>query len=270
MKTILLRARKQVFCDIHGGHISNSLGDGLDFLELREYGGGDVKYIDWKRSARMGKPYERKFHKEKALKLAIVNILSPSLAFGSKRIKQDIVAEISAIFGYSALKNRDIFRFINWQNAKTNFSTPCKSFIEIEQNVAKIYNSNLLNQKQSLDKFDDELLKILGSKSLVVIISDFYDIPNLSKLSKKHEVVCIVVRDIFEEKPKNIGNFRILNTQSLTQSDISFTPSYSKTRNQEILAHDEELFSYLSKLGVKSFKIYTHENIYTKLKAFMR
>lgn len=78
------------------------------------------------------------------------------------------------------------------------------------------------------------------------------------------------MRDYFEEAPKTIGSFSVLNPSNLSQSVINFNESYTKGRNEWIKAHDNKLFHNFSNLGIKACKIYTHENIFTKLKNFMR
>lgn len=169
VQSILLKAKKQVFAEFLGEHTSFNVGDGLNFLELREYNiGEDIRHIDWKRSAKMNKPYVKSFYQEKALRVEIVSLLSSSLHFGSKRLKQEVITEICAILGYSALKSHDFFRFIKYQNGVISSSKPIKNRIDIDKNIEEIYNANLLNLNDDFSKLDDVLFT--KDKSLIFII----------------------------------------------------------------------------------------------------
>ena len=58
IKKLILKTRKQVFGEMMGNNPSLFQGEGFEFAELREYVyGDDVRKIDWKTTAKLGKPF---------------------------------------------------------------------------------------------------------------------------------------------------------------------------------------------------------------------
>ena len=84
-------------------------GHGIEFEEVREYQPGDeIRSIDWNVTARLGRPYIKRFVEERQLTVLCVVDLSRSMAFGSVReLKQRIATELCAVLAFSAIKNHD-------------------------------------------------------------------------------------------------------------------------------------------------------------------
>ena len=134
-RTLLVKARRQIFGELAGNNLSKKAGDGFDFFELRPYvAGEDVRRIDWKRSAKMGEPYVKTFHEEKELQVVFVALLEGSLHFGTHRLKQEILCEGAALCGYGALKNADKFSLLEWQNENSyDLLAPTRSYQKLEE-----------------------------------------------------------------------------------------------------------------------------------------
>lgn len=108
VKKIAIKARKAVFSEMIGNNSSKYFGEGYDFAELREYqSGDDIKKIDWNITAKLKKPHIKMFYAGRELNIAIAPILNGSLHFGTTKFKSDLVAEICAILGFSAIKQSD-------------------------------------------------------------------------------------------------------------------------------------------------------------------
>lgn len=119
LQRILVRARRQVFSEMVGNNPSVFQGEGYDFIELREYmPGDDIRHIDWNITAKMRKPYIKIFREERELNVVVVSVLNGSVHFGSKKFKQDVIAEINALLGFQHLKmeiySAPIFLRMRW------------------------------------------------------------------------------------------------------------------------------------------------------------
>src|SRR5690606_41444740 len=67
-------------------------GEGLDFVDLREYQlQDDVRHIDWNVSARMGSPYVRQYAEDREITAWFLLDLSPSMGFGPVHRPKDSV-----------------------------------------------------------------------------------------------------------------------------------------------------------------------------------
>jgi len=77
MKNIVYKAKNLVYGNLAGRHLSKFKGNGLNFKELREYiYGEDTKKIDWKISAKLGKPYVKEFDEEREINIIIAILAS--------------------------------------------------------------------------------------------------------------------------------------------------------------------------------------------------
>ncbi|PID48152.1 MAG: DUF58 domain-containing protein [Proteobacteria bacterium] len=269
-KKLLIRAKRNIFGELAGNNISLKSGDGFDFYELRPYNyGEDVRRVDWKRSAKMGKPYVKLFHEEKELQILIVPILSGSLKFGLQRLKQDVVAEIVALLGFSALKNSDRYSVITCKNKDVNPTKLSKKEALLYGVVEDILDGDFLGISTGFEEVNEFILKRYKRRSMVVFVGDFWSIPNLKYLAKKHEALALIVRDKFEEDPKPIGQISQINPDNLSISNLFVDKSVASRMAQKAKEHDAKLIGSLLKQGIRMQKIYTDDNVFSKLSHFL-
>ena len=68
-----------------GMHQASSKGRGMEFAEVRPYlSGDDVRSIDWRITARTGKPHTKLFREERDRSVYTLLDLDPSMYFGSR------------------------------------------------------------------------------------------------------------------------------------------------------------------------------------------
>jgi len=267
LQKILVRARRQVFSEIAGNNPSVFQGEGYDFIELREYmPGDDIRHIDWNISAKMQKPFIKIFREERELNVVVVSVLNGSVHFGSKKFKQESIAEIIALLSFSTLKNGDLLSSYIFTDKMVSALKPSKKMSQIQKSVDEILNFNALNQKVDFKFIADTLYKRLKRKSLIVVVGDFFEIPNFAVLAKKHEVVAVVVRDLLEETPPEMGFSSLLDPESGAVLEGDFNASSVKAYSAKVHAHDHELYNTFRKHQVRFTKIYTSSSASVELR----
>lgn len=269
-KRLLIKTRRNIFGELSGNNISSRGGDGFDFFELRPYMyGEDVRRIDWKRSAKMGVPYVKLFHEEREIQVVIVPILSGSLHFGLKRFKQEVLAEVVATLGFGAIRNSDRFSVLECKGEMVKAGKLTKQNAVLSDVVNRLSKENLLGIYTPYNKAIETIMKRFKRRSLVVFIGDFWEVPKLGIVAKKHEVLSVVIRDRFEERPKVLGNLIQVNPNNMTRSNISLDAENIKARIKEVKEYDNRLFTEFLKQGVRATKIYTDDNVFAKLSMFL-
>jgi len=261
LQKILVRARRQVFSEMVGNNPSIFQGEGYDFVELREYmPGDDIRHIDWNITAKLQTPYIKIFREERELNVVIVSILNGSVHFGSKKFKQDVIADVVASLSYSTLKNGDLLSSYIFTDKMVSNSKPSKKLNQIQKNVEEILEFESLNQKVDFKIISQTLFQRLKRKSLIIIVGDFFEIPDFKLLAKKHEVVSIIVRDHLEEKPPKMGFSSLVDPESGAVLEGDFNSSSVDAYAQKVHAHDRELYSRFRKDQIRFTKIYTEAN----------
>lgn len=87
-----------------GSHLSTQRGRGLEFQEVRPYvSGDDPRTIDWRVTARRGKPHTKLFREERERPVWLLADLNRSMFFGTRRqLKSTVVVRAAALLAWSA------------------------------------------------------------------------------------------------------------------------------------------------------------------------
>lgn len=267
LKKILVRARRQVFSEMVGNNPSIFQGEGYDFIELREYmPGDDIRHIDWNITAKMQKPFIKIFREERELNVVVASVLNGSVHFGSKKFKQETIAEVVALLSFSTIKNGDLLSSYIFTDTMVSHLKPSKKVNQVQKSVDEILNFNALNQKVDFKVIADTLYKRLKRKSLIIIVGDFFEIPNFALLARKHEVVAIIVRDLLEEKPPQMGFASLVDPESGAVLEGDFNASSVLSYAKKVHAHDHQLYDTLRKHQIRFTKVYTTSSASVELK----
>lgn len=262
LQKILVRARRSVFSEMVGNNPSIFQGEGYDFIELREYmPGDDIRHIDWNITAKMHKPFIKIFREERELNVVLVSLLNGSVHFGSKKFKQELIAEVIAQLAYSTLKNGDLLSSYIFTDRVVESLQPSKKLSQVQKSVASILEFNALGEKLDFKYVANTLYKRLKRRSLIVIVGDFFEIPDLRLLAKKHEVLAVIVRDSLEEKPPVMGFSSLVDPESGAVLEGDFNAKSVAEYTQRVALHDRELYGVLRKDQIRFTKIYTDMNV---------
>ena len=245
LKKLLIKTKKAIFSQKIGNNTSKLKGEGYDFVELREYEDGeDIRKIDWVISAKMQKPYVKVFHAQRELDINIATILGGSVHFGTSKLKQEIISEVSALLGYScSIQNDNYSSFICNETVQLNTKKTKKS-LAVGYMVNSIYNYNSIGKKVSYKNIVDELYKKIPKKSIIFLIGDFFNVEDVKfkLLAKKHEVIVIIVRDKFEEHPTKMVNVNFLDPSSMITFEGNLSTSLVKEYEKTVKTNDERLY----------------------------
>lgn len=266
-RQILLKARRQIIGDRIGNNPSMFRGEGYDFIELREYvSGDDTRHIDWNVTAKMGKPFVKVFREERELNVLTVALLGGGLHFGSDKFKIEFVAEAVALIGYSAVANGDVFSHCNYSEILRSEIRPAKKRFSVQQATQSVLDTEILHHRVDLHHTIKELYRRTKRRSLIVLIGDFFEIPDLRLLARKHEVVCIIVRDHAEENPAVMGFSALIDPESGAVLEGDFNERSVKRYRERVRAHDIELFETFRSHGIRATKLYTDANAIVTLR----
>ena len=254
-----------------GNNPSLFQGEGFEFAELREYVyGDDVRKIDWKTTAKLGKPFVKIYHEERELNVVVSSMMSGSMHFGIKRAKSEVVSELVGILGFSAVKNADLFSHLIYADKLYRYSKPSKKFFAVSKEIEESLNFEPLGRSCDYKGWCDTLYKRVKKKALLFMISDFIGDIDLRLLSKKHDLFCIIVRDRFEEDPKELGYIRLIDPEGAGSFEGDINSSVMLEYKKAIKANDKKLFKQFRENGIRYAKIYTDDEVFIKLTKRLR
>ena len=271
VKKIILKTKKQVYGDMLGNNASLFQGEGFEFAELREYVyGDDIRKIDWKTTAKLGKPFVKIYKEERELNVVVVSMLSGSMYFGTVKQKTDIVAEVVATLGLSAVKNSDLFSHMMFADTMYTLSKPSKKLFSVHKAVEDVIEFDPIGKEADFSALVETLINRLKKKALLFIVSDFVGEIDLKLLAKKHDIFAVIVRDRFEENPAELGYLRLIDMESKQSYEGDINSSTLKNYTKALHDNDEKLYKQFKKQGIRCTKIYTDEEPTLKLMKKMR
>jgi uncharacterized protein (DUF58 family) len=175
-----LHAHRPALARLPGGHRSAQRGRGLEFEEVRLYApGDDARNIDWRVTARRGRPHTKLFREERERPVWIVADLHPGLFFGSRRqLKSALLLRAAALLGWTAVRGGDRLGAVIKGDAETPLIFPprarqagvlpmLEALVEVQPRAPGMAASGGL--KVALTA----LRPLLQPGSLVLILSDF-------------------------------------------------------------------------------------------------
>lgn len=104
-----LHAHRPALALLQGSHRSAQRGRGLEFEEVRPYApGDDARNIDWRVTARRGRPHTKLFREERERPVWLLADLHPGLYFGSRRqLKSALLLRSAALLAWVAVLGGD-------------------------------------------------------------------------------------------------------------------------------------------------------------------
>lgn len=182
-----------------GGYRSVFRGTGIEFEEVREYvEGDDPRSIDWNVTARMGRPFIKKFVDERQLNLAFLFDLSASMDAGfSAWSPRQMAARVCACLMLAAVKFDDRVAFLGFDEQVRRFEPPRKGMSHVLRIVRDFLELPGAPQQADPAVAMDFAARNLPSHSAVFVVSDFLDprwTTALQDLASRHEVVAVRLR----------------------------------------------------------------------------
>ncbi|MDE2490527.1 MAG: DUF58 domain-containing protein [Elusimicrobia bacterium] len=183
-----------------GDYLSVFKGRGMEFAEVREYApGDDPRDIDRNVSARVGKPFVRRYVEERELTVVIAVDLSGSQDFGAgQRLKREAAVEAGAILAFAALQNNDKVGLALFTEDVERFLPPRKGRRHALAVVREILAYEPKRRGTSLQDSLERLARMLKRRCILIVVSDFRDAGfdrALKLCALKHDVVPILIED---------------------------------------------------------------------------
>ena len=249
---------------------SHFRGSGLQFREHQVYvPGDDVRFIDWKLSARSSNTYIKTFEEDRNVEIVVLLDLSQTLLYGYKDVsKLQALIEIIGLLYLLAGQSHDVIRVIIWAN-KTISLPPKKGkegltvFISILEKLGVINsegqvitrNTNVTNTLSEMAKIA-QVKSYLARRKEVIYLGDMSLVSNKelwSKLLDKKHMHCFRIYSPIDKnnnfpflfKTKNPVTGKSLVTD-LKGSNVE--TMFVKERYKEIGVHERYLEKFVREL----------------------
>ncbi len=261
-----LVVHKRVTSNYTGPRRSIALGRGIVFKEHRIYApGDDFRAIDWKVFARTDDLYIKTYEEERNLVVHLILDYSASMGFGKNITKFDYGAMLGLGFAHIAMKENEKFMFSTFSEQLDIFQ-PKRGMSHL---AAMVHHINSLKPKGN-SRIKEAMLhykKIIGSRSMIVLISDFLiDINEITDalyhLGRGHEIKVIQVMDPLELKMKIEGDFKLKDSETGERLRTYISPRLRQQYQKMIEDHSAKIHDVCNKLGIDFHLITTDKPVF--------
>lgn len=266
---------KKLTSDLFTGEYHSAFkGKGMSFKEVREYApGDDIRFIDWNVSARFSHPFSKVFEEERELTVMLLVDISGSSLFGTiNASKRDIITEIGAVLGFSAVNNGDKIGVIFYSDKVEAYIPPKKG----RQQALYIVRELLSKEPKGKGTQVSSALKFFNNatrqKSIAFVLSDFLDVnyeQALRVASKKHDIIGIKIYDKMDMELPDAGMLQVQDAESGSSKWVDSSNAFVRYRyQQEFFRVTEYSTQTFKKAGSDLLHLRTDEDYVKVLQKF--
>ena len=281
LKSLQGRARKLNFLPkqksksvLSGHHQSRIRGRGLSFEELRNYRvGDDIRTIDWRVTARTGKPHVRVYAEEKDRSALLIVDQRVNMFFGSSlNMKSVTAAEAAAICAYRIFAQGDRVGAVLFNDTDILTIKPSKKPQNVEQVVKTISDMNLAlhcnlppsTEQMHLNRPLEAASRLVKHDQLIIVISDFDAIDEqteqrMSQMSAHNDVILCLVNDpLIGNLPDNL---QIAVSDGEKQLNLDTSRGHTKENLQQaFVEREQQIRQWENKFGITVIELRSSED----------
>ena len=276
VKLIELRTRGLVNSLFTGEYRSVFKGQGMEFSEVREYQPGDeVRSIDWNVTARMRRPFVKRYIEERELTVMLMVDLSGSERFGTvKRFKSELASELAAVLAMSAVRNNDRVGILLFTDRIEHVVPPRKGRRHVLRIIRDLLAFEPKGKGTDLAGAIDYLARMLGQHAIVFIVSDFLS-PGIERplkiLAQHHDVVAVTVDDPSEMNLPNLGIARFVDPETGRTVEVDTSSRAVRIAYEKHTAEERETRKHLlRRLAIDEVPVHTDAGVVEPLLKFFR
>lgn len=259
-----------------GQHKSPYKGASVEFVEHRQYYPGDeIRHIDWRAYGKTGRYFVKEYEDETNLRAHLLVDCSGSMGYGQSTLTKFAYArQLAATLGYLLLAQRDAVGLLTFDTDVRNRIEPSASMSSFDR-LATVLEQTETGSETSLASVFPQLIPLLKRRSLVVILSDFFDKlePLTAALQQfrhaRHEVILLqVVAPEEEDFPFS----RPTQFRSLERAGHKLLVDPHRLRSiyrEQYAAFEAELSQRCGNAGVDYVKLLTSDPYQKALGAYL-
>jgi uncharacterized protein (DUF58 family) len=279
-----LGPRQPVHSLLAGRHASRVRGRGLDFEELRPYlPGDDIRAMDWRVTARTGRPHLRVYTEEKDRPVQLVVDQRMNMFFGTRRaLKSVAAAEVAALVAWRCLAEGDRVGGLVFGDEEMTQLRPRRSRDAVLRLLGEVarHNGALRADRPGspgaaaqLDLALRRLAVAVPHDQLVVLVSDFAGLGAttrdlLLQLAARNDVLAILVHDPFLSALPASGELVVSDGE--LQVELGFARDAVRGGIARFIAsHRSALEDWRERVGVPVLPVSTAEEAAPQLRRLL-
>ncbi|MBS3135457.1 DUF58 domain-containing protein [Candidatus Woesearchaeota archaeon] len=269
MSKFSLIIRKRVTSNYSGPRKSTAFGRGMVFKDHRIYSpGDDFRAIDWKVYARTDELMMKNYEEERSLTVHVLVDKSRSMGFARKF---DYASMLGVGYAYLGMKSNDKVQFATFSENIDAYQ-PKRGMSQVMAMIDYL-NSIKPSGKTDMRSLGRKYRHSIGSRSLIVVISDFFSSIDDIKETIMHlghadaSFIQVVSRN--EKEPFFEGNFKFQDSESGETMRTYFSIRDKEEYVKRMRQHTEEIEHECSIKGINFAQVDTSMPIFDSFYAVL-
>lgn len=235
-------------------------GTGFEFDQIRDYSfGDDIRFIDWKASARNDKLLVKQYIEERSRTIFLAVDVSQSSIFGSgEHNKNSRIVELASVLALVAQHGKDHVGLLLFSDDICDYIPPASSLRHVHRIMERMLSFKPKQSKTDISKALQHLLSIKKSDAIVFLISDFIDDrldTYLAQAARRYDLIAVRCLDANEKAIPAVGFITVedLETGELIELDLRNTRDNNVRRF--LAARVDEQDTLFRRCGIDLFEV---------------
>lgn len=272
IKQIEITTRRLLSGSMVGDSRSAVKGSGLEFDQIRDYQqGDDVRFVDWRATARAGKLLVKQYIEERNRTVMIAVDCSASVAFSSsEKSKKDLLAYVASVLALVADYGKDQVGLVLFTDEVECFIPPGRGRHHVRALMEALFSHKSRSKKTRLAAAVEKLSQIKRSDMVVFLLSDFIDDTSdkeLGLLAHRHEVVAVQCGDAREHSMPSCG---LLTVRDSEGDEEALFDTRDARLNSLLVERGDMVKRQLRKVRIDALSLVPHDDFWRDLIAFFR
>jgi uncharacterized protein (DUF58 family) len=265
-----------------GAHLSRFQGRGIEFDEVRPYqAGDDIRCMDWRVTARTGKPHTKLFREERERPALILVDLRPAMFFATRgALKAVIAAECASLLAWTVMQQGDRIGSLTFagDSSQMQLVKPIRGKRGVLRMLGNVVQHphwqqrpTMIDERESLKNILQRASHAAHTGSLITMVSDGRGLNEacvalFKQLLPHHSLIFVLIYDDFEARMPNVGQLQASDGNQ--RHSIDTANSTLRQQHHDHFANRRAQLQDLARLpGFVLLECATHEDPFTVLQA---
>lgn len=260
-----------------GAYMSSFKGRGMEYDESRLYlAGDDIRNMDWRVTARSGKPHTKVFREERERPVITWLDLNPSMFFATRgSYKSVVAARIAALLAWSTNAHNDRLGALIFDDNEHTELKPRRGKSAVLDLIRRTCSHPAWEQPSSQPAGNHRALlrlrKVVRPGSLIFLLSDFKNMDDqaeshLINIARHNDVVLIQIYDPVEAELPPPGYYKVSDGTHELVVNTADKQQRLKYR-QRFIQHQEKLARLCRQFRMYLLSVSTSDDLLGRLQA---
>ncbi|HSC25035.1 MAG TPA: DUF58 domain-containing protein [Candidatus Babeliales bacterium] len=267
IKQLEIFTRRLLNGSLVGDSRSAIKGTGFEFDQIREYSfGDDIRFIDWKASARSNKLLVKQYIEERSRTIFLAVDVSQSSIFGSSVTnKHTRITELASVLALVAHHGKDHVGLLLFSDNIEEYIPPASSLHHVHRVVECILGFAPKKSTTDTSKALQHLLSVKKSDAIVFLISDFIDDEldtYLAQAACKYDLIAVRCLDVNEKIMPPVGFITVEDMETGEFVELDLRNNSSGDVKKFLATRIDEQNMLFKRRGIDFFEVSSEKHDY--------